>query len=117
MKKFAVLSLLLFVSASLAMANNVGFNNTNVQKMSVTDALKMSDNSYVSVEGSILKKLTNDKYLFKDSTGTMTVEIDNDRWAGISADTKDILILNGEIEKKMGSTCLDVDSVQKVARK
>lgn len=116
MKKITLLLMLLIMTTGFAVASNGGFQDST-KKMSVSDALKMADNSYVSVQGNIVKKLTDDKYMFKDSTGSMTVEIDNDRWAGISANRKDTLILSGEIEKKLSTTCLDVDSVQKLSKK
>ena len=51
---------------------------------------------------------------FKDSTGTITVEIDDDKWGDVKAGTEDKLELVGEVEKKYNSTELDVDSVRKL---
>ncbi len=117
MKKILVLSMLFAISAGTAMANmNEGFKDNSTTKATVAEALKMNDDSYVTVKGNITKKLSEDRYMFKDSTGTMTVEIDNDRWSGISAYTKDILELSGEIEKKNNYTRLDVDSVRKASK-
>ena len=76
--------------------------------------LKMSNNSYVSVQGNIIKRISDDKYSFKDSTGTITVEIDDDKWGGVNANTQDKLELIGEVEKKYNSVELDVDSVRKL---
>ncbi len=115
MKKLLGLFTLMAVFAGVAMADlNEGFkDNSIVKKATVAEALKMNDDSNVTVKGNITKKLSDDRYLFKDSTGTMTVEIDKDRWSGVSADTKDILELSGEIEKKNNFTRLDVDTVRK----
>lgn len=115
MKKFIALFVLIVIPACSAFADGFGgFKDNNVaKKTTVTEALKMNDDSYVTVKGNIVKKISDDRYMFKDSTGSMTVEIDNDRWAGISADTKDILELTGEIEKKNNYTRLDVDSIRK----
>ena len=74
----------------------------------------MNNNAYVAVQGNIVKRLSDDKYTFKDSTGTMTVEIDDDKWGGVSAGTQDKLELVGEVEKKYNTTELDVDTVRKL---
>lgn len=115
MKKFCVILSLLVAFSSCVMAEFVGFQDNNGTKTSITEALKMSDNSYVTVQGNIVKRLSEDKYQFKDSTGTMTVEIDKDKWGGISVNTQDKLELTGEIEKKFNSAILDVDTVTKIS--
>ena len=75
----------------------------------------MNDDERVTIQGTILNKISNDKYTFKDSTGTMTVDIDNDKWSGIASNTKDTLEISGEIEKKLNSTELDVEHIRKVS--
>ena len=42
------------------------------------------------------------------------VEIDEDKWGGVTAGTQDKLELIGEVEKKYNTTELDVDSVRKL---
>ena len=52
------------------------------------------------------------KYLFKDASGTVTVEIDNEDWRGLNVTPQDTVILNGEIDKEMfKDTKIDVDSI------
>ena len=85
-------------------------------KYSIQDALKQPDNSFVTIQGNIVKKLSSDKYLFKDTTGTITVEIDNEKWGNIEASEKDTLELTGEIERKFNSIHLDVDTVTKLSK-
>ena len=118
MKNLFVLLTIVAMTSTVAFANiNDGFRDShNSRKATVAEALKMNDDSYVTVKGNISKRLSDDRYLFKDSTGTITVEIDNDRWSGISADTTDTLELSGEIEKKNNYTRLDVDQVRKASK-
>lgn len=116
MRKILALFVLTIVSASFVIANNAeGFKGPrcDIKKITVAEALKMSDDTMVTVQGNILKKISDDEYQFKDSTGTMIVEIDHDKWNGISADTNDTLILSGEIDKEYNHTKLDVDMVRK----
>ena len=114
MKQF-LLSALFLLSISITYA--AGFQDSTVTKTSVVNALKMNHNSYVTIEGNIIKKIGDDKYMFKDNTGSITVEIDNDKWNDITVNSKDKLELSGEIEKKMYSVVLDVDTVKKVETK
>ena len=118
MKNIMVLSFVLALSLGTVFADmKGGFRDNLVQKnVSIAEALKMNDDSYVTVKGNIVKKLSDDRYMFKDSTGSMTVEIDDDRWGGVSAGTKDVLELSGEIEKKNNYTRLDVDSLKKAEK-
>lgn len=111
-KLFLILSLILLTSSLTFAAQNIGFQDTENNKTSIAQALKLNGDSYVTIRGNITKRISDDKYLFKDSTGTMTVEIDTEKWAGQSVNLTDIIELTGEIEKKFNSTVLDVDTVK-----
>lgn len=115
MKKILSILMLLGISTSIVFAASGGFNDTISPKSStVSEILKMNNNSYVSVQGNIVKRISKDKYSFKDSSGTIIVEIDDDKWGGVNANTQDKLELIGEVEKKYNSVELDVDSVRKL---
>ena len=113
MKKIFILTLLLSFGISNVFA--AGFNG-KTNKSSIAEALKLPDDSYVTIEGSIVKKLSSDKYLFKDLSGSITVEIDNEKWGNIDVSEKDTLELTGEIERKFNSIHLDVDTVKKISK-
>ena len=112
MKKILTITAMLSIF-SISSAFAAGFNGQTT-KSSVATALKQPDDAYVTVQGNIVKKISQDKYLFKDATGTMTVEIDTDKWGTINATEKDTLELTGEIERKLNSVHLDVDTVKKI---
>jgi len=114
MKTLAALLLFCTVAAGMSFAEHCPLKN-NYKKTSVAEALKMNDDERVTIQGNIVSKISNDKYTFKDSTGTMTVDIDNDKWSGIASNTKETLEISGEIEKKLNSTELDVEHVRKVS--
>lgn len=115
MKKFLSILMLIGVSTSVVFAGHGGFKDSvSPKKSTVSEILKMNNNSYVSVQGNIVKRISDDKYTFKDSTGTITVEIDDDKWGGVNAGTQDKLELVGEVEKKYNTAELDVDSVRKL---
>ena len=111
MKKICMAAILSFFSISNVLA--AGFNG-QTEKTSIAEALKRPDDSYIKIEGNIIKRLASDKYLFKDTSGTMTVEIDNEKWENIDVSEKDTLELSGEIERKFNSIHLDVETVKKL---
>lgn len=115
MKKiFAVsaLALVLGMSGAASAQMNGGFQGPGLQPMSVADALKLNDDTPVILVGQIERSLGDEKYLFKDASGSVTVEIDNEDWRGLNVTPQDTVILNGEVDKEMfKDTKIDVDSI------
>lgn len=116
MKKiFAVSALALALGMSGAASAQMvsgGFQGPGLAPMSVANALKLNDDTAVVLVGQIERSLGDEKYLFKDASGTVTVEIDNEDWRGLNVTPQDTVILNGEIDKEMfKDTKIDVDSI------
>ena len=80
--------------------------------MSVAEAKELRDDSPVVLVGKITKSLGGEKYLFTDGTETVTIEIDNEDWNGLSVSEKDTVI-RGEVDKGFTSYEIDVDSIAK----
>lgn len=89
-----------------------GFQGPGLSVSTVADALNMSDDTAVILEGKIEKSLGKEKYVFKDQSGSVTVEIDNEDWNGMTVTPQDIVILKGEVDKDFLKTEIDVDVVQ-----
>ncbi len=87
-------------------------DETNAKFTTVLSAKRMGDNSYVRLKGKIVSKVGKEKYLFKDATGTIQIEIDDDDWNGVQAGPKDLVIIEGEIDKDWDSISIDVDTVE-----
>jgi uncharacterized protein YdeI (BOF family) len=65
-----------------------------------------------TVEAAALaKSLGDERYEFRDDSGTIVVEIDGDDWHGIKATPETRIELRGEVDKEWKSTEIDVDSV------
>ena len=113
MKKiFAVSALALALGMSGAVSAQMVSGGFQGPPMSVADALKLNDDTAVVLVGQIERSLGDEKYLFKDASGTVTVEIDNEDWRGLNVTPQDTVILNGEIDKEMfKDTKIDVDSI------
>ena len=88
-----------------------GFQEPGLAPSSVAEALKLNDDTPVVLVGQIEKSLGDEKYLFKDASGSVTVEIDNEDWRGVTVTPKDTIVIQGEIDKDFFKTEIDVDSV------
>ena len=106
--------------ASLAQAeglvaqNNVagGFKGPGLSAITVEQALKLNDDAAVVLEGQIEKSLGKENYVFKDATGSVTIEIDDDDWKGQTVTPQDTVVIKGEVEKDMFKTEIDVDVIE-----
>lgn len=95
--------------------NQTALNKTQYATVSVAQAKDLKDDSKVIIKGQLVKSLGNEKYEFKDATGSMTVDIDNDKWNGKAVKANTRVTLVGEIDvdhfpKK--SVEVDVDEVR-----
>lgn len=82
--------------------------NLPSSSISVKQALSARDDSYVTVEGSIISQIDNDEYLFGDASGQIRVEIDQHIWRGQHVTPQHKLRLYGEIDKEWNKTELKV---------
>ena len=104
----SVLSLAIGFSAN-AMA---AFQGPGIAPTTVAEALKLSDDTAVVLTGQIEKSLGNEKYQFKDASGTVVIEIDDEDWKGVDVRPEDVIVIRGEIDKDLLTTEIDVDSVE-----
>ena len=88
-----------------------GFSGPGPGFLTVEQAKGMSDDSYVALKGSIVQQIGGEKYMFKDATGTITVEIDNDVWQGQNVGPQDVVEIHGELDKDLFSSEIDVDRI------
>jgi uncharacterized protein (TIGR00156 family) len=88
-----------------------GFIGPGLATSTVAEAIKLRDDSYVSLRGNIVRHLGKDKYRFRDPTGEINVEIDNDKWLGQNVTPEITVDIRGEIDKDWNSVEVDVDAV------
>ena len=92
-----------------------GFNGGENNVILTVDQVKgMGDNSKVWVEGNIIQKNGDEKYLFQDSTGSIIVEIDDDAWHGLIIGPTDVVRIYGEVDHGMFNTEIDIDYIEKL---
>ena len=94
--------------------NNGGFSGPSNSVTTVAEALKAKDDTLVVLTGKIERETSKEKYLFRDSTGGMIVEIDNEDWKGQTVTPADTVVIYGEVDKEiMGAPEIDVDKIIK----
>jgi uncharacterized protein (TIGR00156 family) len=86
----------------------------NLKLVTVGEALALPDDTDVKLQGYIVRSVGDEGYEFKDDSGTIIVEIDDDDWGGLEI-TPDIRVeISGEIEQERNGAELDVDSVRQL---
>ncbi|CAI8885871.1 MULTISPECIES: YgiW/YdeI family stress tolerance OB fold protein [unclassified Pseudomonas] len=100
----------LFSTAVLA----AGYTGPGAEPITtVAAANEAADDTPVVLQGFVVKKLNNDdKYEFKDSSGTVTVEIDDEDLPAVAFNDKTRVKLTGEVEKGLLKREIDVDRVE-----
>ena len=89
----------LSLSISSTLANEVAINQNSLpKKVTVKQALSLHDNTNVEIQGYIIKSVGDEKYKFRDDTGIILVDIDDELWAGKSVYTKNLVTLFGEVD-------------------
>lgn len=114
-KMFLAISALAFTSGICAAANAAqpagGFQGPGLATSTVAEAQKFSDDTAVVLVGKIEKSLGNEEYQFKDATGTIVVEIDDEDWNGVNVTPQNTIEIHGEVDKDMFNTKIDAERV------
>jgi len=112
MRRTSLLALL-FVCSTMLQADSVREGVVgNVS--TVKSVAGMKDDSKVKLEGYIIKKLASEHFLFKDATGSIEIEIDDEDFGKIIVKPKTKIRIIGEVDKDSTSTTIDVDYLEVV---
>ncbi len=97
-------------------AGHGGYTGPGPVLSTVEETKKMRDDSLVTLRGTIERHLGKDKYLFRDATGSITVDIDPYTWRGQAVGAADQVEIQGEVDKDWNSVEIEVDRLTKLAR-
>jgi len=95
-------------------AQQGGYTGPGANITTVEEALKLRDDSPVTLRGKIERFLGNEKYLFSDITGSITIEIDNDIWRNITVNENDPVEIQGEIDRNFRRVEVEVQRIRKL---
>ena len=114
MKKICLVAIF-GLAAVTAHAQTGGFNGPDGREL--VSALKVQDlpdDIDVRLVGYIVRKTGDEEYEFKDDSGTLIIEIDDDDWHGLEVSPGDKVQLTGEVDKERTGNTIDVDSIRLV---
>lgn len=104
-------------TAGMVMAN-IPLNHAATTPATVTtvkQALIAKDNTPVKLHGQVVKSLGDEKYQFRDKTGTITIDVDDELWQGHPISPTTNIGLVGEVDidlKPLKRVEIDVEQVQ-----
>lgn len=101
-----------FISPDNTTSPQSGFKGPTPGLSSVAQAKTLRDDAWVVLEGNVVRQLGHELYEFRDSTGVITVDIDDKRWQGQSATPADKVRIEGEVDKDWNSVEIDVKRLQ-----
>ena len=113
-KSFISLMLLIFSSVftGTALAESGGFVGPMKDNITtVKEALEAEDDAQVTLTGYITSSLGDEKYHFKDDTGEMVIDIDDDDWNGLKVTPATKVIIRGEVDMDGSNIKIDVDTI------
>ena len=73
----------------------------NTAMMTVKEVKNLSNDTKVILKGNIVSSLGHEHYVFRDATGTIDVEIENEGWNGLIITPKDEVRIMGAVVKHM----------------
>ncbi|STB68512.1 Uncharacterized conserved protein [Citrobacter freundii] len=101
-----------FVSPDNTGYTQGGFKGPTPGLSNVQQAKTLRDDSWVVLEGNIVRQIGHELYEFRDSSGSINVDIDDKRWQGQSATPSDKVRLEGEVDKDWNSVEIDVKNIR-----
>ncbi|MBW7930875.1 MAG: NirD/YgiW/YdeI family stress tolerance protein [Gammaproteobacteria bacterium] len=114
-KLLTITSLALCALGATAAEPAGGFKGPdNLRLVTAAEASQLADDTVVKLQGFIVRALGDEKYEFRDDSGTITVEIDEEDWGGVTATPDARVELRGEIDRDRypARVEVDVDSVR-----
>ena len=79
--------------------SNAQFVDEEVAVISVEQAKKVSNDTWVVLEGFIVKRQESDKYVFEDVTGSIRIIVRNSSWQGIEVSPQTKIRISGQVDK------------------
>jgi len=93
-----------------------GTNARQVQTVTVSQARNLPDDSLVILTGTIVQSLGRERFMFRDSTGDITIEVDRNLWVllDLSVNANDRVEIRGEIDIENRTAEIDVKYIKKL---
>ncbi|CAM3947383.1 YgiW/YdeI family stress tolerance OB fold protein [Xenorhabdus thuongxuanensis] len=103
-----------FVSPDGAGYSQGGFKGPTFDLTNVVKAKSLHDDSWVVLEGNIVKQVGHELYEFKDNSGSVYVDIDDKIWLGQTVTPTDKVRIEGEVDRDWTSIEIDAKTIRVV---
>ena len=91
-----------------------GFTGPSGAVTTVANAKSLRDDTWVTLRGKIVERISDDLYKFQDASGVINVDIDHKRWNGVTVTPQDTVEIQGEVDKDWNSVEIDVKQIRKI---
>ncbi|MBF0785878.1 NirD/YgiW/YdeI family stress tolerance protein [Muribacter muris] len=78
----------------------------------VAQALKAQDDAPVQLTGYITRQIDNDEFMFKDNSGEIKIDVEDEAWQGQNITPKNKITIYGKVDKDWHNS-VDVYRIQK----
>jgi uncharacterized protein (TIGR00156 family) len=113
-RKFFVCCILALAVTGAMLNAQEGYRGPGPDIVTVEATKTLRDDYPVTLRGKIERFLGDEKYLFTDDTGSITVEIDDRLWRGFSVDQNDLVEITGEVDKEWKRVEVEARSIRKL---
>lgn len=105
-------SLLMFLAA--AVPAYAAFDGPGALRpvQNATEAKNAAEDSPVVLEGNIIRQIRDERYIFRDASGEIVVEIDDDIIGNRTVTPRHKVRLAGKVEKEKNGPVMDVDVLE-----
>lgn len=120
-----IVAMTLFLSSVFAFAQYTGggaapvaggYTGPSSAATTVEQVRNMWDDTPVILVGNIVQRLGSEKYLFRDATGEIMIEIDHKDWRGVTVGPDDLVEIQGEVDRDWNAIEVDVDLIRVVTK-
>ena len=113
MKKL-IFIVILVMTFMVLVAQEGGFRGPRAEAITVEQAKTLRDDAAIILRGYIEKSLGNERYLFSDETGSITIEIERKVWGSLTVDENDLIEISGEIDREWNRIEVEVKTITKL---
>ena len=112
-KSFLCLFGILALACATANAQG-GYKGPKAGAVTVAEAKNLRDDAPVILKGKIERFIGDEKYVFSDASGNISIEIDNKVWGNLSVDQNDLVEITGEVDKDFMTVEIEVKAIKKM---
>lgn len=110
----ALFSTALFLSACTPQPQPQVFGDTAGKMTTIAQTKSMHDDSRVVLEGYIVAQIDDDDFTFKDNTGTIRIDVEDQAWNGLNVTKNDKIRIHGKLDKEFTNSSIEVYQIELV---